>query len=137
MFKSNKNRQKGTGITDKLLLRGLIYCKECGHTLGFRAQEQVTKKSGKITRIYGNCNYWAKRKKQGVCTPHSVKYNEIEEIVISELRKMCHDYIDSNSLEDSLKKSNKKQAKKDKYNIEILKLENINKVLAKKNRCLL
>lgn len=132
MFKSNKNRQNGTGITDKLLLRGLIYCKECGHTLGFRAQEQITKKSGKVTRIYGNCNYWAKRKKQSVCTPHSVKYNEIEEIVISELRKMCHDYIDPNSLEDSLKKSKKNQAKKDKYNIEILKLENINKFLAKK-----
>lgn len=132
MFKSNKNRGKGNGITDKLLLRGLIYCKECGHTFGFRAQDQVTKKYGKVTRIYGNCNYWAKRKKQNVCTPHSVKYNEIEEVVIQELRKMCNKYIDSNYLEDSLKRSDKIKAKKDKCNIEILKLENANKVLNKK-----
>lgn len=131
MFKSNKNRQ-GNGITDKLLLRGLIYCKECGHTFGFRAQEQETKKHGKVTRIYGNCNYWSKRKKQNVCTPHSVKYNEIEEAVIQELKNMCNKYINANSLEDSLKKSNKIQAKKDICNIEILKLENANKVLNKK-----
>ena len=132
IFNSNKNRGKGNGITDKLLLRGLIYCKECGHTFGFRAQEQNTKKYGKVTRIYGNCNYWAKRKKQNVCTPHSVKYNEIEDAVIYELKNMCQKYVDLNNLEDSLKKSNKIQSKKDKCNIEILKLENSNKMLNKK-----
>ena len=132
MFKSNSNRIKGNGITDKLLLRGLIYCKECGHTFGFRAQEQNTKKYGLVTRIYGNCNYWAKRKKQNVCTPHSVKYNEIEGLVINELRNMCNKYIDANSLEDGFKKANKIQAKKDRCNVEILKLENCIKVLNKK-----
>ena len=132
MFKSNKNRGKRNGITDKLLLRGLIYCKECGHTFGFRAQEQNTKKYGNVKRIYGNCNYWSKRKKQNVCTPHSVKYNEIEDTVICELRNMCQKYIDYNSLESSLKKVNKIQIKKDKCNVEILKLENLNKVLNKK-----
>jgi hypothetical protein len=132
MFKSNKNRTKGNGITDSLLLRGLIYCKECGHTFGFRAQYQDTKKYGKVCRIYGNCNYWAKRKNQGVCTPHSVKYNEIEEVVVNELKNMCNKYIDSKKLEDSLKKSNKLQAKKDKCNTQILKLENSNKILNKK-----
>jgi DNA invertase Pin-like site-specific DNA recombinase len=132
MFKSNKNRVCSNGITDSLLLRGLIYCKECGHTFGFRAQYQDTKKYGKVCRIYGNCNYWAKRKNQGVCTPHSVKYNEIEEVVVNELKNMCNKYIDSKVLEDSLKKSNKLQTKKDECNREILKLENSNKILNKK-----
>lgn len=132
MFSSNKNRIKGNGITDSLLLRGLIYCKECGHTFGFRAQYQNTKKHGRVCRIYGNCNYWAKRKNQGVCSPHSVKYHEIEEAVVSELKNLCNKYIDSNSLEDSYKKESKLNAKKDKYNIEILKLQNSNKVLNKK-----
>ncbi len=132
MFSSNKNRIKGNGITDSLLLRGLIYCKECGHTFGFRAQYQDTKKHGRVCRVYGNCNYWAKRKNQGVCTPHSVKYNEIEEVVISELKKICNKYIDSNFLEDSYKKESKLKLKCDKYNVEILKLQNSNKVLNKK-----
>jgi DNA invertase Pin-like site-specific DNA recombinase len=132
MFKSNKNRIKGKGITDNLLLRGLIYCKECGHTFGFRAQYQNTQKYGKVCRIYGNCNYWAKRKNQGVCTPHNVKYNEIEEVVVSELKNMCNKYIDLKKLEDNLKNSNKLQVNIDKCNAQILKLENSNKILNKK-----
>lgn len=132
MFSSNRNRNKGNGITGNLLLRGLIYCKECGHTLGFRAQYQDTKKHGRVCRVYGNCNYWAKRKNQGVCTPHSVKYEEIEEIVISELKSLCNKYIDSCFLEDSYKKESKLRLKCNKYNIEILKLQNSNKVLNKK-----
>lgn len=132
MFKSNKNRTKSKGITSNLLLRGLIFCKECGHTFGFRAQNQNTKKNGSITRVYGNCNYWAKRKKQNVCTPHSVKYYEIEKIVLSELRSMCEKYVDGKRIEDALKNSNKIQDKKDKINFEILKLENSIKVLNKK-----
>ena len=132
MFSSNKNRRECNGITDSLLLRGLIYCKECGHTFGFRAQYQDTKKHGRVCRVYGNCNYWAKRKNQGVCTPHSVKYYEIEEAVVSELKKICNKYIDSNLLVDSYKKESKLNLKCNKYNIEILKLQNSNKVLNKK-----
>ena len=30
-----------------------------------REHKQETKKYGLVSRIYGNCNYWAKRKKQG------------------------------------------------------------------------
>lgn len=132
MFGSNKNRINSNGVTDNLLLRGLIYCKECGHTLGFRAQYQETKKYGKICRIYGNCNYWVKRKKQGVCSPHSVKYNEIEKIVISELRELCDKYVDVNLLKEKLKEESKIRSYVDKYNIEILKLENMNMVLNRK-----
>ena len=120
MFSSNKNRIKGNGITDSLLLRGLIYCKECGHTFGFRAQYQDTKKHGRVCRVYGNCNYWAKRKNQGVCTPHSVKYHEIEEAVVSELKNLCNKYIDSNSLEDSYKKESKLKLKCDKGSLDSL-----------------
>ena len=42
-----------------------------------------------------------------MCTPHSVKYNEIEEAVVNELKNMCQKYVDSNSLEDNLRKTNK------------------------------
>ena len=124
MFKSNKNRFKGDGITNSLLLRGLIFCKECGHTFGFRAHKQLTKKYGEVTRIYGNCNYWAKRKHQGVCTPHSVKYFEIEEIVLKELRRMCKKYINTNMLENALKNSDKLKNKKNKILYKINKLDN-------------
>lgn len=124
MFKSNKNRGNRDGITNSLLLRGLIYCHECKHTFGFRATHQNTKKAGIVTRVYGNCNYWAKRKHQDVCTPHSVKYTDIERIVLDNLREMCNKYLDENNLENLVKNSNKLNEKKDKIKYEITKLEN-------------
>lgn len=125
MFKSNKNRGvKGNGITDKLLLRGLIYCKECGHTIGWREHLQQTQKYGLVHRIYGNCNYWAKRKKQDVCTPHSVKYQIIEDLVLDSLRKMAKKYLDENNLENILKNSDKLKKKKDTIKQEIFRIEN-------------
>lgn len=126
MFKSNKNRGiKGNGITDKLLLRGLIYCKDCGHTIGFREHLQETKKYGLVHRIYGNCNYWVKRKGQDVCTPHSIKYQIIEDIVLNNLRKMANIYLDENNLENILKNSDKLKKQKDNIKREIFRLEQL------------
>lgn len=131
IFNSNKNRGNN-GITDSLLLKSLIFCHECGHTIGFRAQQQDTKKFGKVTRIYGNCNYWAKRKKQNVCTPHSIKYKTIEEIVLNELREMCKKYVDSKNLKDKLQNRKKTDKRYEKLNSEIRKHENNIKTLNRK-----
>ena len=124
MFKTNKNRSSRNNVTNNLLLRGLIYCKECGHTIGFREHKQQTQKYGLVTRIYGNCNYWAKRKKQVVCTPHSMKYQDIEDLVLSNLREMSVKYLDENNLESILKNSDKLKQKKNSIKQEIFRLEN-------------
>ena len=131
MFKSNKNRGKGNEITNNLLLRGLIYCKECSHTIGFRVSKGKTK-SGEVIRIYGNCNYWSKRKKQNVCTPHSVKYETIENIVLKDLRDMCKEYLNVKRLNDIAKNSNALEKKKKSLENDILKLDNKIELLKKK-----
>lgn len=133
MFKSNKHRgKKGNGITDSLLLRGLIFCKDCGHTIGFRGSKQNTIKHGEVVRIYGNCNYWAKRKHQDVCTPHNVKYSDIEGIVLSNLKAMCKDYLDENSLDNIINNSEKLKKKKQQIKFEIIKLDNLIENINKK-----
>ena len=130
LIRTTKNRISD-GLTDKLLLRGLIFCKECGHTIGFRAQIQNTKKKGLVTRIYGNCNYWAKRKRQNVCTPHSVKYDKLEKIILEDVKETCKTYLVENNLLNVLKNNNIINKKKDNIKNEIKKLEqsinNINK----------
>ena len=123
MFKSNKNRGKKNGKTSNLLLRGLIYCKDCGHTIGFREHLQQTQKYGLVSRIYGNCNYWAKRKHQDVCTPHSIKYQIIEDIVLDSLRKMAKKYLSENNIQSMLKNSDKLKKKKANIKMEIFRLE--------------
>ena len=132
MFKTNKNRSSRNNVTNNLLFRGLIYCKECGHTIGFREHKQHTQKYGMVSRIYGNCNYWAKRKKQDVCTPHSIKYQEIEDLVLSNLREMSVKYLNENNLESILKYSDKLKQKKNSIKQEIFRLENSIESLTRK-----
>ena len=133
MFKSNKNRGiRGNGITDKLLLRGLIFCKDCGHTIGFRSHKQNTIKYGEVVRVYGNCNYWAKRKQEHVCTPHSVKYSDIEEIVLCSLKGICKNYIKQNTIESILNNSEKIMQKKQQVKFEIIKIDNLISSINKK-----
>ena len=75
---------------------------------------------------------YAKRKKQNVCTPHSVKYDIIENLVLENLREMCSKYLDENNLENILKNSNKIKEKKDNIKFEIIKLDNLIESINKK-----
>ncbi len=104
----NRNKNQGKNTQD-ILLKGLVYCKECGHTIGFRLQEVETKKKGKVKRCYGNCNYWAKHKKYDVCTPHNTKYFELEELILNEVKKMCKKYLKANDLKNVLQSNDKTQ----------------------------
>lgn len=132
MFCSNKNRStRGNGITNSLLLRGLIYCKECHHTIGFRKVSQITKKYGLVNRIYGNCNYWQKRKRQNVCTPHSINYTNIENLVLNNIKMIINNNLSKSNLKSIISKSNIINNKKEDILYEI---DNINKMIEKNNR---
>lgn len=111
MFKSNKSRTSNI-VTSSLLLKGLIYCKECHHTIGLRNVTGKTKK-GIVNRIYGNCNYWIKKKKYHVCTPHSIKYDEIESLVLHNLKQ----HLKKIEIPESLFNIKKDQTEKEIKNI--------------------
>ena len=57
-------------------------------------------------------------------TPHSVKYQIIEDLVLENLRDMVKKYLDKNKLENILKNSNQLKKKKDNIKQEIFRLEN-------------
>lgn len=104
IYRRNKNPGKNT---QAILLKGFVYCKECEHTIGFRLQKAYTKKKGKVTRCYGNCNYWSKYKKLNVCTPHSIKYYELENLVLREIKKISKKYLKIDGLKEALKNNDK------------------------------
>lgn len=78
IYNSNKNKYKNK--ENCLLLRGLVYCKECNHKIGFRTI------NNKKDKTYGSCNYYLKHRIYNVCTPHNIKYNILEEFVLREIR---------------------------------------------------
>lgn len=118
----NRNKNQGKNTQD-ILLKGFVYCKECGHTIGFRLQKVNTKKKGEVTRCYGNCNYWAKHKRYDVCTPHNTKYYELEELVLNEVKKMCKKYLKANDLKNALANSDKTKKILNELEIRLKKLE--------------
>ena len=113
MFKTNKYKKE----TSNLLLKG------------FRYQKQKLK-TKEVIRIYGNCNYWSKRKSEHVCTPHSIKYNIIEECILKEIKQLINTYLNKNILINIITKYNNKN-NVDKINKELINIqkniENINK----------
>lgn len=124
MFKINSNRSKKCNdITQNILLRGLIVCKECGHTIGFRDHPQNTLKYGLVHRVYGNCNYWSKRKKQKVCTPHFTKYQEVEDLIINTLKRIVKERFNKDRVDRLAKELNNRLTSNKNYDKELNDIE--------------
>lgn len=77
MYKKNIHTR---GREEDLLLKGFVYCHECGHRIGFR------KISSKY--IYGDCNYYLKYRKYHACTSHSIRYDLLEKVILDEVKKL-------------------------------------------------
>lgn len=97
LLKSNKNKIKNSY---NYLLKGLMYCQECNHTIGIQHFNN--------RRVnYTICNLYRKYgKKSNLCTAHRFKYEEIEQLVLDNIKKDLKDELDYNYLIDLLKKDN-------------------------------
>ena len=113
LLKKNKNKPTGNNI---MLLSGFMVCKECGHKIGIN-------KSSDGKRYYCHCSYYTAHSKYGLCTPHSLNYKKLENLVLEEIRKMCKEYVDSTTFKDKVEESRKKNDIKVKKQVEINILE--------------
>lgn len=111
IYAKNKNR---SSIKNDLLLTGFLYCKECGHKIG------INKNSN--NKYYCSCNYYKKYSKLGLCTPHSIPYDTLENEILKEVRHECRKSVKVDKMVDILKNNNKKEKAK----------ENISKLISKK-----
>ncbi len=113
LLKKNKNKPTGNNI---MLLSGFMVCKECGHKIGIN-------KSSDGKRYYTHCSYYTAHSKYGLCTPHSLNYKKLENLVLEEIRKMCKEYVNSTTFKDKIEESRKKNDIKVKKQVEINILE--------------
>lgn len=98
IYKKNKNL---TTKSTNLLLRGFLYCKECGHTLGINTSKDKE-------RHYTVCNHYRKYAKQSFCTCHSMRYEILEKMILDDIKKKCKECIDTSKFETILKNNSKK-----------------------------
>ena len=115
----------------KWLLKGLVYCKECGKKLSIVPQNKETKKT-----FYLRCNTYACNTHLGLCTPHSNNLEKVTDFVIEQIKKRCREFLDEGKY-TKIANTSKDKIMKDKFNIknEILILEkkakDINKRIVK------
>lgn len=98
LLKKNRNNTQGE---NSYLLKGFLFCKECGHSIG------VNNSSDKKRR-YCVCCYYTSHSKFKVCTPHSMNYDKLESAVLEELKKIISEYIDNTDFENKLFEAKKK-----------------------------
>lgn len=71
------------------LLKGMIYCRECGKKLSLIPQSWKNKKV-----FYFRCNTYASNTHLGLCTPHSCNLEKITNAVIDEIKQKCKDILE-------------------------------------------
>ncbi len=71
------------------LLKGLIYCRECGKKLSVVPQIRKNK-----TLFYFRCNTYACNAHLKLCTPHSSNLEKTTNIIIDMIKQKCKDILD-------------------------------------------
>lgn len=85
IYNANKNSCSPKSNSTNILLKGLVYCEECQHTIGFRT---IINKKNHTSRIYGNCNYYLKHRQFNGCTPHGLQYITFEQMIITTIQQL-------------------------------------------------
>ena len=80
--------------TYDFLLKGLIFCHECGYPLAV-----INRKNARgEDRLFFICRTYQRFTKAGVCTCHSIKEQTVTDAVIEKVREVCTQYLQAEQL---------------------------------------
>ncbi|MFQ7451373.1 MAG: recombinase family protein [Flavonifractor plautii] len=83
------SRRHTRSRTYDFLLKGLIFCHECGYPLTV-----LNRKNSKGEDVlYFVCRTYQRFTKAGVCTCHSIKEKTVTDVVIAKVREVCQAYL--------------------------------------------
>lgn len=95
------------GTKHDYLLKGLLYCKECGAKLYITYSYYMYKKTGKYN--YTTICYSYSKLYNDICTRHSNRMEDLETVVLDNVKEVCKQYMDEN-LRSNLIELAKKEA---------------------------
>ena len=88
------SRRHTRSRTYDFLLKGLIFCHECGYPLTV-----LNRKNSKGEDVlYFVCRTYQRFTKAGVCTCHSIKEKTVTDVVIAKVREVCRAYLNPDEL---------------------------------------
>lgn len=84
-----ESRRNTRSRTYDFLLKGLIFCHECGYPLAALNRKNAAGED----RLFFVCRTYQRFTKAGVCTCHSIKEQTVTETVIARVREACEAYL--------------------------------------------
>jgi len=88
------SRKTTRSRTYDFLLKGLIYCHECGYPLAVINRPNAQGKDC----LYFVCRTYQRFTKAGVCTCHSIKEETVTNAVVQKVREVCQQYLHAEEL---------------------------------------
>lgn len=84
-----ESRRHTRSRTYDFLLKGLIFCHECGYPLAVVNRKNAAGEE----RLFFICRTYQRFTKAGVCTCHSIKEQTVTDAVIAKVREVCMAYL--------------------------------------------
>src|SRR5699024_8182192 len=89
-----KSRKHTRSRTYDFLLKGLIFCHECGYPMAVLNRKNAAGED----RLFFICRTYQRFTKAGVCTCHSIKEETVNEAVLTKVREICQAYLNPDRL---------------------------------------
>ncbi len=83
------SRRHTRSRTYDFLLKGLIFCHECGYPLAVLNRKNAAREDV----LYFVCRTYQRFTKAGVCTCHSIKEKTVTDAVVAKVREVCEAYL--------------------------------------------
>jgi len=98
-----KSRSHTRSRTHNFLLKGIIFCHECGYPLGVINRTLA----GNRQKLYFICRTYQRFTKYTACTCHCASVEDVTEAVLTKIREVCTQYISSLDLDEITSKAKK------------------------------
>ncbi|MBD5092872.1 MAG: recombinase family protein [Subdoligranulum sp.] len=95
-----ESRKRTRSRTYDYLLKGLIFCHECGYPLSVINRKNAAGED----RLYFLCRTYQRFTKAGVCSCHSISEKIVTQAVIEKVREVCQQYLQADRLLPSAQK---------------------------------
>ena len=88
------SRRTTRSRTYDFLLKGLIFCRECGYPMAVLNRRNAKGEDC----LYFVCRTYQRFTKAGVCSCHSIKEKTVTDAVLAKVREVCEGYLRSDTL---------------------------------------
>lgn len=113
------SRRTTRSRTYDFLLKGLIYCHECGYPLAVINRPNAEGKDC----LYFVCRTYQRFTKAGVCTCHSIKEEIVTNAVLQKVREVCEQYLHAEQLMPMAEQAVKEARQAENHENEIASLQ--------------